>query len=74
MENLFACILLLSQILDYFLVCFFFFSFSAVPPEKPTNLSCIVIQTQVTSFIQRCSWEPGRDTLLSTNYTLKHRW
>ncbi|KAM3846116.1 interleukin-6 receptor subunit beta isoform 2-T2 [Vipera latastei] len=43
------------------------------PPEKPTNLSCIVIQTQVTSFIQRCSWEPGRDTLLSTNYTLKHR-
>ncbi|XP_032068399.1 interleukin-6 receptor subunit beta isoform X2 [Thamnophis elegans] len=43
------------------------------PPEKPTNLSCIVIQTQATSFIQRCSWEPGRDTLLSTNYTLKHR-
>ncbi|XP_034296790.1 interleukin-6 receptor subunit beta isoform X2 [Pantherophis guttatus] len=43
------------------------------PPEKPTNLSCIVIQTQAASFIQRCSWEPGRDTLLTTNYTLKHR-
>uniref|UniRef100_J3RZS9 Interleukin-6 receptor subunit beta n=1 Tax=Crotalus adamanteus TaxID=8729 RepID=J3RZS9_CROAD len=44
------------------------------PPEKPTNLSCVVIQTQVTIFIQRCSWEPGRDTLLSTNYFLKYRW
>ncbi|XP_015679738.1 interleukin-6 receptor subunit beta [Protobothrops mucrosquamatus] len=45
-----------------------------VPPEKPTNLSCIVIQTQVTTFIQRCSWERGRDTLLRTNYFLKYRW
>uniref|UniRef100_A0A670YRW0 Interleukin-6 receptor subunit beta n=1 Tax=Pseudonaja textilis TaxID=8673 RepID=A0A670YRW0_PSETE len=44
------------------------------PPEKPTNLSCIVIQTEASSFIHRCSWEPGRDTLLSTNYSLKHRW
>ncbi|KAM6471139.1 interleukin-6 receptor subunit beta isoform 2-T2 [Liasis olivaceus] len=44
------------------------------PPEKPTNLSCIVIQTQVTAFIQQCSWEPGKDTFLSTNYSLKSRW
>ncbi|KAG8131094.1 hypothetical protein E2320_017691 [Naja naja] len=44
------------------------------PPEKPTNLRCIVIQTEASSFSHRCSWEPGRDTLLSTNYSLKHRW
>uniref|UniRef100_A0A8C6XTJ3 Interleukin-6 receptor subunit beta n=2 Tax=Naja naja TaxID=35670 RepID=A0A8C6XTJ3_NAJNA len=43
------------------------------PPEKPTNLRCIVIQTEASSFSHRCSWEPGRDTLLSTNYSLKHR-
>ncbi|XP_063151718.1 interleukin-6 receptor subunit beta [Candoia aspera] len=44
------------------------------PPEKPTNLSCVVIQIPVTDYILRCSWEPGRDTFLRTNYSLKSRW
>ncbi|XP_070599441.1 interleukin-6 receptor subunit beta [Erythrolamprus reginae] len=44
------------------------------PPEKPTNLSCIVNQTQTTPYKQICSWEPGRDTLLNTDYILKQRW
>ncbi|KAH0627952.1 hypothetical protein JD844_008548 [Phrynosoma platyrhinos] len=44
------------------------------PPDKPENLSCIVIQTQKRRFVQTCTWEPGRDTFLNTNYTLKSRW
>nr|XP_020661193.1 interleukin-6 receptor subunit beta isoform X2 [Pogona vitticeps] len=44
------------------------------PPEKPKNLSCIVIQTQPNRFIQTCTWEPGRDTFLNTNYSLKSKW
>ncbi|XP_061474201.1 interleukin-6 receptor subunit beta [Rhineura floridana] len=45
-----------------------------LPPEKPENLSCIVIQTQKKHFIQTCTWEPGRDSFLNTNYSLKSRW
>ncbi|KAJ7334971.1 hypothetical protein JRQ81_012912 [Phrynocephalus forsythii] len=44
------------------------------PPEKPKNLSCIVIQTQPELFILRCTWDPGRETFLNTNYSLKSRW
>ncbi|KAM4709137.1 interleukin-6 receptor subunit beta-like [Discoglossus pictus] len=40
------------------------------PPDKPTNLSCIMYNNNRIT----CTWNPGRPTLLSTNYTLKHRW
>ncbi|XP_044302690.1 interleukin-6 receptor subunit beta [Varanus komodoensis] len=43
------------------------------PPEKPKNLSCVVIQTQ-RDFNRTCTWDPGRPTLLKTNYSLKSRW
>ncbi|NP_001124412.1 interleukin 6 cytokine family signal transducer S homeolog precursor [Xenopus laevis] len=41
-----------------------------LPPDKPTNLTCIVYnQDNLT-----CTWDPGRPTNLPTNYTLSHRW
>ncbi|KAF6108108.1 colony stimulating factor 3 receptor [Phyllostomus discolor] len=38
------------------------------PPATPHNLSCIM---NLTTDSLTCQWEPGRDTHLSTNYTLK---
>ncbi|XP_041437572.1 uncharacterized protein LOC100158347 isoform X2 [Xenopus laevis] len=41
-----------------------------LPPDKPTNLTCIVYnQDNLT-----CTWDPGRPTDLITNYTLSHKW
>ncbi|XP_053195952.1 interleukin-6 receptor subunit beta isoform X2 [Scomber japonicus] len=41
------------------------------PPEKPENLSCIAVQDKkVISRNISCSWEPGRDSRLTTTYTL----
>ncbi|XP_062984133.1 interleukin-6 receptor subunit beta [Elgaria multicarinata webbii] len=45
-----------------------------LPPEKPKNLSCIVIQTAKRVYIRRCTWEPGRNTFLSTKYSVKSQW
>ncbi|XP_008100987.1 interleukin-6 receptor subunit beta [Anolis carolinensis] len=44
------------------------------PPEKPENVSCIVIQLEKKKIVKRCTWEPGRNTYLKTNYTLKSAW
>lgn len=41
-----------------------------VPPEKPTNLSCIVNEEKRMT----CQWDPGRETHLDTNFTLKSEW
>lgn len=38
------------------------------PPATPHNLSCLMNLT-IESLI--CQWEPGPDTHLSTNFTLK---
>ncbi|XP_054571341.1 interleukin-6 receptor subunit beta [Eptesicus fuscus] len=43
---------------------------SGLPPEKPTNLSCIVNEGKRMT----CQWDPGRDTYLETNFTLKSEW
>lgn len=40
----------------------------ADPPAKPHNLSCLMNLT-TNSLI--CQWEPGPDSHLSTNFTLK---
>ncbi|MEE6458262.1 hypothetical protein FKM82_000240 [Ascaphus truei] len=40
-----------------------------LPPDKPENLTCMVYKEKLT-----CTWNPGRPTFLSTNYTLKHEW
>ncbi|XP_064158204.1 uncharacterized protein LOC135236011 isoform X2 [Anguilla rostrata] len=42
------------------------------PPEKPDNLSCIVLQSgKGLSPIMTCFWNPGeRDPILNTTYTL----
>ncbi|XP_043919720.1 interleukin-6 receptor subunit beta-like [Protopterus annectens] len=40
------------------------------PPEKPTNLTCIVYQDVGMT----CTWNPGRHTYLPTNFTLKNQW
>ncbi|XP_068107334.1 interleukin-6 receptor subunit beta isoform X2 [Hyperolius riggenbachi] len=40
------------------------------PPEKPQNLSCICYNKDRLT----CTWDPGRPTLIPTNYTLKQSW
>ncbi|XP_023564617.1 interleukin-6 receptor subunit beta isoform X2 [Octodon degus] len=40
------------------------------PPEKPKNLTCIVNEGKK----MLCQWDPGRETHLETNYTLKSEW
>uniref|UniRef100_A0A8C0IQ68 Interleukin-6 receptor subunit beta n=1 Tax=Chelonoidis abingdonii TaxID=106734 RepID=A0A8C0IQ68_CHEAB len=45
-----------------------------LPPEKPENLSCIVHQMSKTKFIMTCTWNPGRDTFLATDFRLKSQW
>ena len=40
----------------------------ADPPATPHNLSCIM---NLTTDSLTCQWEPGPDTHLSTNFTLK---
>lgn len=43
---------------------------SGFPPDIPTNLSCIVNEGKN----MLCQWDPGRETYLETNYTLKSEW
>lgn len=43
---------------------------SGFPPDEPTNLSCIVNEGKN----MLCQWDPGRETYLETNYTLKSEW
>lgn len=43
---------------------------SGYPPDIPTNLSCIVNEGKN----MLCHWDPGRETYLETNYTLKSEW
>ncbi|KAL6030026.1 hypothetical protein STEG23_006794, partial [Scotinomys teguina] len=43
---------------------------SGFPPNIPTNLSCIVNEGKN----MLCQWDPGRETYLETNYTLKSEW
>lgn len=43
---------------------------SGFPPEKPKNLSCIVNEGKK----MMCQWDPGRETYLETNFTLKSEW
>uniref|UniRef100_A0A8D1VD38 Interleukin-6 receptor subunit beta n=2 Tax=Sus scrofa TaxID=9823 RepID=A0A8D1VD38_PIG len=43
---------------------------SGLPPEKPKNLSCIVNEGKK----MMCQWDPGRETHLETNFTLKSEW
>ncbi|XP_006874714.1 PREDICTED: interleukin-6 receptor subunit beta isoform X2 [Chrysochloris asiatica] len=43
---------------------------SGLPPEKPKNLDCIVIEEKN----MMCTWDPGRYTFLETTYTLKSEW
>lgn len=43
---------------------------SGFPPDKPTNLTCIVNEGKN----MLCHWDPGRETYLETNYTLKSEW
>ncbi|XP_043919716.1 interleukin-6 receptor subunit beta isoform X2 [Protopterus annectens] len=38
-----------------------------LPPEEPKNLTCFVHQLQNMT----CTWDPGRETFLPTNYTVK---
>nr|XP_006139624.1 interleukin-6 receptor subunit beta isoform X2 [Pelodiscus sinensis] len=45
-----------------------------LPPEKPENLSCIVNQMSKSKFIMTCTWNPGRDTFLATDFRLKSQW
>ncbi|XP_066233735.1 interleukin-6 receptor subunit beta [Saccopteryx leptura] len=43
---------------------------SGLPPEKPKGLSCIVNEGKKMT----CHWDPGRETYLETNFTLKSEW
>uniref|UniRef100_A0A8C9A050 Interleukin-6 receptor subunit beta n=1 Tax=Prolemur simus TaxID=1328070 RepID=A0A8C9A050_PROSS len=43
---------------------------SGLPPEKPKNLNCIVNEGRK----MMCYWDPGRETYLETNFTLKSEW
>nr|XP_004664986.2 interleukin-6 receptor subunit beta [Jaculus jaculus]XP_044994845.1 interleukin-6 receptor subunit beta [Jaculus jaculus] len=43
---------------------------SGFPPEEPKNLSCIVNEGKK----MMCQWDPGRETYLETNFTLKSEW
>uniref|UniRef100_A0A8C5Z7B5 Interleukin-6 receptor subunit beta n=1 Tax=Marmota marmota marmota TaxID=9994 RepID=A0A8C5Z7B5_MARMA len=43
---------------------------SGFPPEKPKNLNCIVNEGRK----MMCQWDPGRETYLETNFTLKSEW
>uniref|UniRef100_A0A8C5UXV7 Interleukin-6 receptor subunit beta n=1 Tax=Microcebus murinus TaxID=30608 RepID=A0A8C5UXV7_MICMU len=43
---------------------------SGLPPEKPKNLNCIVNEGKK----MMCYWDPGRETYLETNFTLKSEW
>lgn len=43
---------------------------SGLPPEKPKNLSCILNEDKK----MMCQWDPGRETYLETNFTLKSEW
>ncbi|XP_003782802.1 interleukin-6 receptor subunit beta [Otolemur garnettii] len=43
---------------------------SGLPPEKPKNLNCIVNEGKK----MMCHWDPGRETYLETNFTLKSEW
>uniref|UniRef100_H3AKP8 Interleukin-6 receptor subunit beta n=1 Tax=Latimeria chalumnae TaxID=7897 RepID=H3AKP8_LATCH len=44
---------------------------AGMPPEKPVNLSCVVHHPNNMT----CAWNPGRETYLPTNHTLKYkRW
>ncbi|NWZ31744.1 IL6RB protein, partial [Asarcornis scutulata] len=45
-----------------------------LPPEKPTNLSCIVHQQSKLTYPMTCTWNPGRHTFLDTHFKLKYRW
>ncbi|XP_077203265.1 interleukin-6 receptor subunit beta [Paroedura picta] len=45
-----------------------------LPPEKPKNLTCITKQIERDKYILPCTWDPGRNTILNTEYYLKHRW
>ncbi|XP_065512027.1 interleukin-6 receptor subunit beta [Caloenas nicobarica] len=45
-----------------------------LPPEKPTNLSCIVHQLSKLTYPMTCTWNPGRHTFLDTHFRLKYRW
>ncbi|KAM7167000.1 interleukin-6 receptor subunit beta isoform 2-T2 [Macrochelys suwanniensis] len=45
-----------------------------LPPEKPENLSCVVRQMSKNTFIMTCTWNPGRDTFLATDFRLKSQW
>lgn len=38
-----------------------------LPPDEPRNLTCIVYQLEKMT----CTWDPGRQTFLPTNYTVK---
>ncbi|XP_029442718.1 interleukin-31 receptor subunit alpha-like, partial [Rhinatrema bivittatum] len=42
---------------------------SGFPPEKPENISCIYYDQKNFT----CTWMPGRDTYLKTNYSLVKR-
>ncbi|XP_040833480.1 interleukin-6 receptor subunit beta isoform X1 [Ochotona curzoniae] len=44
---------------------------SGLPPEKPTGLNCIVYEDKK---VMVCQWNPGRETFLDTNFTLKSEW
>nr|KAF6489692.1 interleukin 6 signal transducer [Molossus molossus] len=43
---------------------------AGLPPEQPSNLSCIVNEGKN----MLCQWDPGRETYLDTNFTLKSEW
>ncbi|XP_008838604.1 interleukin-6 receptor subunit beta [Nannospalax galili] len=43
---------------------------SGFPPDEPKNLSCIVNEGKK----MMCQWDPGRETYLETNFTLKSEW
>ncbi|KAG8456606.1 hypothetical protein GDO86_002401, partial [Hymenochirus boettgeri] len=66
--NPLTCNVLLSGQLEQTLYGIFFNL--GLPPDKPTNLSCIVYNKEKLT----CTWDPGRPTHLLTNYTLTHRW
>lgn len=43
---------------------------AGLPPEEPRNLSCVVPEEKRMT----CQWDPGRETHLETNFTLKSEW
>ncbi|KAM5264828.1 interleukin-6 receptor subunit beta isoform 2-T2 [Ctenodactylus gundi] len=43
---------------------------SGLPPEKPKNLDCMVKE----GMNMMCHWDPGRETYLETNFTVKSEW